>query len=235
MSPKETIPTVRYVNEIDSDIETSTVTDQNGDSINDSGKSANFADRDYFTKAKETKEIAISDVIVGRLSGNKIITIAMPILNDSKDFRGMIMSAITVSTLEKSIGQIKVGKTGYVYLISKNGNIIYHPDSSRFGKSYKEYAKNATTLKAFNEEILAKDSGFITYTDDNGVKTVVAYSTVARTGWKVVVTVPSSEVYGNLEKTIQVSLIIILIAVILVVIVATNYLSDKSSCLECSN
>jgi methyl-accepting chemotaxis protein len=216
--PNEIISTIKYINEFDSDIETSTVTDSNGNSINDSGKTGNFADRNYFIKAKETKKAAVSDVIIGKLSGNKIITVAVPILNDSNEFHGVIMSAITVGNIENFIGKTKVGNSGYVFILTKTGDIVFHPDSDRYGKSYKEYLKNEDAVKKFDQEVLVNENGFTPYTDDNGIDNIMSYTTVKDTGWKVVVTVPANEVYGNLQNTMKVSLFIIGIVVILVFI-----------------
>ena len=216
-TPNEIIATIKYINEFDADIETSTVTDSNGNSINDSGKIGNFAERNYFIKAKETKKAAVSDVIIGKLSGNKIITVAVPILDDKNEFRGIIMSAITVGNIENFIGQTKVGNSGYVFILSKTGDIVFHPDSDRYGKNYKEYLKNEDAVKKFDQEVLVNENGFTSYTDDNGIDNIMSYMTVKDTGWKVVVTVPANEVYGNLKNTIKVSLFIVGLVVILVV------------------
>jgi hypothetical protein len=46
------------------------------------------SDREYFIEAVRTKRIAISDVILGRLSHVPIVTIAMPMLDAAGDARG---------------------------------------------------------------------------------------------------------------------------------------------------
>lgn len=179
-----------------------------------------LSEREYFQQAKATKKIFITDVLTSKVTGNRVITIAVPIL-DGADFHGVIFSQVNVSALGNYTNNVKVEKTGYAFILSKTGNFIFHPDSEMIDKSYEEDALNPEKLSAFKDEILAKDSGYITYSDDDGVEKIATYSTVAETGWKVVVTVPSSEVYADLNHAKLVTFILIIIAMLMVIGIST--------------
>jgi len=219
-STVEIISALKSINEIDSEIEGNSASDKDGNLFNDRNEKVNVADREYFIKAKETKKAAISDIITSKTDGHRMIVIALPMIDDSNNFQGEIFSTININTLAKSIGKIKVASTGYGSLMSKKGDILFHPDSTLLGKSFKDDAKNSIKLAAISEEVLAKESGFITYSEDDGTQKIGAFSTVTNTGWKLLVTVPSKEVYAELNKTTMVSGISILIAVLLVITIS---------------
>jgi methyl-accepting chemotaxis protein len=179
-----------------------------------------LSEREYYQKVKETKDVFITDILESRSTGNKVITIAAPILDNSKNFEGLIFSQLQIDVLEDLLENIKVAETGYAFLLASDGEFISHPVEEWLGMNYKEVVTHEATKKVFDEEILAKESGFIRYKDHEGNEKVGAYCTVAAKGWKVVVTVPASEVYEEVNKTKLVVGILIAIAFICIIIVA---------------
>lgn len=207
--------------ESDTELEAAVFMDKDGNAINfTNNKLINLSDREYFINAKKTKKVAISDVLTSRATGNRMIAIALPVLDDNGNFQGALLNNVTVKVLESSIGKVKLAKTGYACLLSPKGDYIFFSDSKRIGKSYKEYSKNTEKEKVFREEILSKNNGFVTYKNDDGTEMVAAYSTVASTGWKVIVTAPEKEVYAESSKSMLVTIVLILIAVLLVTFVS---------------
>ncbi len=180
--------TFRGINESDAEVELAIVADKDGTSAIDNLARSSVADKEHFIKAKETKQVVISNVIVSERTGAKIIAIALPILDDSKNFVGIIQSNIAVKALENNIGTVKIAKTGYAYLMGNDGTIIFEQDSNKIGKTYKEFSNDPTKLEAFDKNVMVNQNGFIQYKEDDGTDMVGAFSTVPSTGWKVVVT-----------------------------------------------
>ena len=180
----------------------------------------NISDRAYFSKVKKTKTIVIDNIIVNKSTGKMDIPIAMPILDANNTFNGLIASYINVKALSSYIGNVKVAKTGYGFLMTKDGDFIYHPDNERVGKNFSDSMKNQDSIKIFKNEVLAKKSGYIKYKDDKGVDKVAAFSTVPKTSWKVVVTAPAQEVYSDINKATLIAQIFILISVLSVMIIS---------------
>ena len=79
-------------------------------------------------------------------------------------------------------------------------------------------------IKAFDEEVLINDSGNINYLEEDPegkkVEMVGAYATVPSTGWKVIVTAPSDEVYSNVNNSILITILLILAVAVLVAAVS---------------
>jgi methyl-accepting chemotaxis protein len=211
---------LELVRESDPELETFTAIDKDGNAISVVDKSViNLSDREYFIQAKETRSTSFSDIVVSRATGNRCITIAVPIIKDNT-FHGALFSMVNVQTLENAIGNIKVGETGYAYLLSPKGDFVFHPDPEKIGKNFAEYAKNPETLSTFQTEVLTNDSGFITYVDDNDVQKVGAYSTISHTGWKLVVNAPSREVYAEANRLKTIAVIFILAVALLIIVIS---------------
>jgi methyl-accepting chemotaxis protein len=203
------------VNESDAEIELLSTADKNG-LIGET----NVSEREYFSKARDTKEVALTDIITNKSSKKMNIPIAMPILDENKNFQGAIISLVSVEAVKNYVGNVKLEKTGFGFLISDKGNFIYHPDPNYVGKNYNDIIKNQETKDIFKNQILPEKTGYVQYTDDKGIKKIVAFSTVDRTGWKVVVTAPVAEVYHDVNRSILISQIFIAIAILLVVIIS---------------
>ncbi|AKL96529.1 methyl-accepting chemotaxis sensory transducer [Clostridium aceticum] len=213
---------IRYIAQNDVEVASTTVADKDGYAgvMAADNRPINISEREYFIKARDTKSIAITDIVENINTGNKQIPISVPILDDNNNFQGALTSMVSVESLEHYIGQIKVAETGYGFLLSDYGNILFHPDQERVGKSYKEYSVNPDKEKVFSEEILLESDGFVTYQDDDGEQKTAAYATVPSTGWKVVVTVPNQEIYTELDKSKLVIMVLISVAILLIILIS---------------
>ncbi len=213
---------IKYIQQNDVEVGAATVADKDGfGGYMADGRPIDISQRSYFIKARDTKSIAISEDIIENINtGNKQIPISAPMLDSGNNFRGVLTSMVSVEALENYIGSIKVAETGYGFLLSDNGNILFHPDKEKVGLSYKEDAMNPDKERIFNEEILAKDEGFVTYKDDDGVQMTTAFASVPSTGWRVVVTVPNHEIYTELEKSKSVITALICGAILFIILVS---------------
>lgn len=213
---------IKYIEENDVDVASTTVVDKDGYAgvMAADNRPINISHREYFIKARDTKSIAITDMIENMSTGLKQIPISAPILDNNNNFQGALTSLVNVESLENYIGQIKLGETGYGFLLSETGNILFHPEQERVGKSYKEYSVNPDMEKIFSEKILVEGEGFLTYKDYDGGQKTAAYATVPSTGWKVVVTVPNKEIYTELDKSKLVIMVLISVAILLIILVS---------------
>ncbi|RII35925.1 methyl-accepting chemotaxis protein [Clostridium chromiireducens] len=207
---------LKPISDSDSEVESMSAIKKDG-KVNDT---IDVNDRDYFIKPKETKQMAITDIIVRKNSDVMNIPISMPVLDKNNNFNGIIVSYVSIDAMKNYLKNVKVGETGYAFMLSPKGDFVYHPDKEMVGKNFVDSIKNQDTVNIFKNEVLAKDSGYIEYTDDEGVEKIAAFSTVSKTSWKVVVTVPSKEVYNEINKSTSLSIIFICISVLTVMIVS---------------
>ena len=209
-------PILKSIRESDPDIDSLAIADKDGKYSD----TVSASDREYFKKAKETKKVVVDDIIINRSTGKMDIPIAMPVLDKNNNFNGAIVSLINVNALNNYMGNMKVEETGYTFLMAKTGELIYHPNKDNVGKKFSDILTNQDAQKIFNDEVFAKETGYVKYKDDAGVLKIAAFSTVPETGWKIVATAPAKEVYDNIEKTNMMSKIFIFAAVVCLVIIS---------------
>ena len=221
MSMEDIMQTLRILNQSDLEVETSLVADKDGNCMIDNFTTRpNMADKQHFITAKETKEPAISDIMTSDSTGARIIAIAVPLLDDTGNFKGIIQSNVVVKVLDNTIGAIQIGETGYAYLMSGSGNILFHKSWQLIGKNYKEFTNNPGKIEVFDQGVLVQDSDFVQFPEDDGQEMVGAYATVPATGWKVVVTAPSNEVYRHANTSTLITVILIVLAAIIVSVIS---------------
>ena len=118
---------------------------------------------------------------------------------------GVMGMDILFETITQQLDTLRVYDTGHVYLMERNGDILYHPELPR-----------GTTLailgdKVFDSEILKHSSNgneLIRYTL-NGVEKQLSFSTL-RNKMKIGVTVPVSEITASQRRL---SLVILMVAI----------------------
>ncbi|MCR2805719.1 methyl-accepting chemotaxis protein [Paenibacillus soyae] len=210
---------VQAIVQTDPEVQMTIVADANGHIPAEDGTFTDISDRQYFQEAKSTKQPAFSDLLQIRGSETLGITIAVPFFDAQNQFQGTIIDVVSAEALQSSFSDLIVGETGFGVLLSEAGMVMYHPAKDKVNKPYKE-AFGSESHHAAVEAIIAGQMGFTTYTDDEGVDKIAAYSTVSQTGWKIYVTVPDTEVYGSLQDSLNKTSVLVLITMVVVILIA---------------
>ena len=174
------------------------VTDSSGQVIadSDSGKyrrqNMNLGARDYFQAAKSGKSV-ISDPVISKESGLHIFVVAVPLRDNSGSFAGILGMSVKLSVLSEEIIQVKMGETGYPFMVGKDGLFIAHP--------VREYVfdLNISTLKGMEDiarRSLAQETGVERYRF-KGTDKIAGFAPVPATGWSLVVTQNESEFFAS--------------------------------------
>lgn len=134
------------------------------------------------------------------------ITVTKTITDSSGKLVGVLGIDISLEQLSKNISSIKLGKTGYIYIVTKDGITITHPDSSKLFTSIKQYD--------FGERLLNTNNATIQYSSNNVYK-FASVRNLDSFGWKAVVTMENSELTKDVTKirnfVITVSIIVLFI------------------------
>src|SRR5258706_8301064 len=90
---------------------------------------ANFSDRAWFQKTVQTKDFAIGDYAIGRITKKASIGVGYPVLNNSGQIDGVVYITIGVETLNKLAEQANL-PTGSVFTIvdTKGTDLARYPD-----------------------------------------------------------------------------------------------------------
>ncbi|MDP2167454.1 MAG: cache domain-containing protein [Thermodesulfovibrionales bacterium] len=197
---------------------------------------------------------AVSPVIYGDGRHKLAMKMALPVYQVSVDethrmatnkFSGVLIFLVDATGLIEEITKgIKSGKTGYAWVMDKNGIFLYHPESKFIGKdafTAREEKKPTISFARINEiqkeMMLAGKEGTSWYISgwhkgvEGEMKKLIAYTPISLGGssgqlWSVAVVAPISEVADAVHsiQVRQISLQAVIIAVILLGGMAVTYL-----------
>ncbi|MDO9229361.1 MAG: methyl-accepting chemotaxis protein [Syntrophales bacterium] len=156
-------------------------------------KGTNVSAREYFkTALKGTPNIGA--VVISVTTGRVVCTAAAPVYGaNGKTVTGVAMMAMEIKFLTDIVDNIKVSKSGYAYLVDKSGLYITHPVKEKILKENISKIKGMETLVA---ESSGGKSGVVEYILE-GIPKIAAFAPIPITGWTVVNSVPTEELYAS--------------------------------------
>jgi methyl-accepting chemotaxis protein len=191
------------------------------DSNNGQASDMMVADRGYFKIALQGKT-NISPPIKSRFSGKAVVVIASPVKNAGGDILGVLATVLETEELSKKITAIKVGETGYAWMVDQRGVVVAHPVSEHI------LTLDASKLAGMEEvmkRMLAGEKGVQEYLF-KGVAKICGFAPVPVTGWSVAFTQDIDEYMAAAHDIRNISMLIGLIA--LVITVAGVFLLTRS-------
>lgn len=192
--------------------------DVNGDFVSDRGATGNMRDREHF-KATMRGETYIADPSISRTTGVKIVPVAIPITVNGK-IVGELVGGIKLDALDEKVMTLKSGKTGFGFLLQKDGLIIAHPKKD-FVMKYNPVTAQETKKghRAVTEQLIKGETGVKVF-NVGGQDEYYAYTTIKGTGWIITQFVPAVEVQGAVGALTYVTgitiVVIMLLAAVLV-------------------
>jgi signal transduction histidine kinase len=125
------------------------------------------------------------------------MTIAVPIERFAGDVLGVLIAEVNLKYIWEVVSRIKVGKAGYIYVVSGDGDLIAHPDISLVLQ--KRRVKDLPQVQT----ALAGGSGLsMAQPNLSGQKVFAASAPIPDLGWAVVVERPAAEAYAPLYASI---------------------------------
>ena len=165
----------------------------------------------YIQAASNVNELMLSDPYIDTATGNTVTTISRAIVNNGT-LVGVAGIDISLSSLAASLQDIKIGNSGYTYIVDKNGILISHPNQELIGTD------TVQTLSYWNE-VKTTDSGFVSY-DYNGDHLFASYTTNELTGWKVMAAMQYSELTQDTSTIIQSLFIVIILSMAIAILIS---------------
>ena len=194
------------------------VVDANGLTSN----KADISDREYFKQAMSGNTY-ISSTLVSKFTGKVILNVATKINNGNSD--GIIFASLDSKTFSEMIHNVTVGKSGYGFIVDKNGKVIAHhnQDIVDAETNYIETAKTDASYTEIAETIQAMTQGAadVTPVHFNGKALTMAYNPIPNTdGWSVGIVAMDSELMSGFHMAIAVTGILIVIFTLLSFLIA---------------
>ncbi len=172
--------------------------------------------RPYYKPFMAADGLYYSEPYVDLASNNILIGIFYPIKNDNNERIGFSAADIAFKDIPSIMKSYSLGSTGYSMLLSKSGDILYHPDQEKVLKE--KITDTPGELGEIGKKMLAGESGIQLY-NDNGERRYIGYATSKDTGWSVGLTISEKEVLAELRTFTGITLGAFAAAAILLVII----------------
>ncbi len=181
-----------------------------------SGATMNVSTSEYFIKSMRG-EICITNPMISKVKGNTVVVVSVPVKVGDK-VSGVLFATIDTASLTEKVGTVKVGQTGYAYLIQKDGLTIVHPSKDFPMKFNALTSKEASDeLKAATARMAKGEKGVLTHKYSQGTK-MLAFAPVPGMDWSLAVTVPTTEVTGSVSALTLITLVTIVVVLIITAI-----------------
>jgi signal transduction histidine kinase len=145
---------------------------------------AGAGDRDWLQRTVGTAQPYLGVPVISRTSGRPVLSYGVPILDEQRTVRAVLVAGVSVARLSEAITRIRVGREARAWLgdLREGGMIVAHPNATRILEPMPERGTMVSRLAA-------GERGTLTMTRE-GVPLLVAFSPVADLPWAVVIEQP---------------------------------------------
>lgn len=154
----------------------------------------------------------ISPVYIDEGTSEPLIAIAIPVKDVFGDVQGTLVAEVDLKFMWDLVDQLKVGKTGYVYVVDNQGNLLAFGDTGRVlsGENVKqisevnEFVENPSSSSDITADVTS-------YTGLLGERVVGTYVPLGTPQWAVLTELPYSEAYQPVFRVTIASVATILV------------------------
>lgn len=211
MDTARQLPILRSVAGQFTDMPSIIVADTKGkQTIRTVGTLASSADRAYYKEVAGGANVAISEVLVAKGTGQASVVIAVPI-RDASGIKGVLIGVVDLALLSEFVAKTKIGATGYAAVVDQTGKVVAHPDQ----KLVKEMADLSAIPPV--KAAISGQYGAMAY-EFQGVKKLGGYSFVPLSRWGVVAQQPMDEAMAGAVKVQTTGIIFTLVSIVLAIL-----------------
>lgn len=155
--------------------------------------------RPWYKRALEAGRTAFTTPYIDLVTMELVIALVTPLYADGI-FTGVMGADTVLDTLVENLMSVKVGETGYAFIVASDGTILVHPNQDFVMKMKLQEAE--PNLLGELHRLNLSLFGAIGYQDqENGQDNILAYKKVANTDWFVCTTLPKFEAYELTRKS----------------------------------
>lgn len=168
--------------------------------------------RPWYLKAIEVGHSTATKPYIDLVTMEFVIALVTPLTHDD-NFVGVMSADTILDSLVENIVNVKVGKTGYAFIVEKNGMILVHPNQDYVMKARLDEIEPQLKWNAEQERGL--QYGTIAYQGKmTGENQLLTYQQVPNTDWYLCTIVPLTEAYDLTQKATILSAVEIVLLVL---------------------
>ena len=159
----------------------------------------------------ETGKTVLTEPYIDSSTGEIILSAATPVYDEGGNVLGAAGMDISLDHVTEVLSTYTIGSNGYVWLVSSDGMLIYHPNAELVQQNIADVNVSDNVVNA----IVNQSTEFLKYKADGTTK-YGSVQLVGETGYLVVSNMPLLEYYQMLFATIGVLLAIFAVGIIVV-------------------
>jgi len=125
------------------------------------------------------------------------MTVAVPIERFAGDVVGVLVAEVNLKYIWEVVSRIKVGQAGYAYVVSREGDLIAHPDISLVLQK-----RQVKQLNQVQTALAGAPARFVAQPNLAGQQVFAAFAAIPDLGWAVLLERPAAEAYAPLYASI---------------------------------
>ncbi len=197
-----------------------------GNSYYDSGKRGNHSDRAYYKKiASGQADQVVNNPTVAKATGKVSVMFVKAARNQSGSLVGMFVGVVGMEYLTNLVGEIKIGESGFGFMLDGNGVVIAHPNPDLvMQKNFLEDEEMDEATKDMAKDMTSGNRGSkeASFVEDEKVQKIFAsYGNIPGTSWSIAIAVPIKQLHSTANRLRKVLIVgNVILAVILLLVVA---------------
>jgi sigma-B regulation protein RsbU (phosphoserine phosphatase) len=162
---------------------------------------------DWYQIPRELGKLEWSEPYFDEGAGNILMsTCSMPFykeINGKKQLQGIVGADVSLDALTEYISSVKILRTGYAALLTRNGTILAHPlKDAIMNETFFSIAevRQDPFLRELGRKMIRGETGFVHYKSLVGFTSWMYYTPIPSTGWTLAVLFPEAELLENVRK-----------------------------------
>jgi len=197
------------------------ISDTEGNYHSSLGADGNIGSRDYFQAIKAGgSDFEVSNPVISQSLGIPIFVIAQRVNGKNGEFKGIIAATVKLTTLSQIAASVKLGRSGYGFILDGTGSVVAHPDSGLILKApdSEEFINSLNGLGEILETF--KDQGIRgEIRDEKGSSQIVFLQHISNSpGWILGITQSRQEYLKPITDTVNIIILLTIISIAILMI-----------------
>jgi methyl-accepting chemotaxis protein len=176
----------------------------------------NVKDREYFKEALKGK-ISIGNTTISETNGKPVITFAAPVKDEEGKVIAVLASAVYTDYFSHQLNELKLGKTGYAYMVDENGIMVSHPVKEKISKPVENSLIKGVVEKLNRGETVKLSFDTYIY---KGIRKYVGYTTIPEVNWIIAVTQDVDDINSPTKTMLSIIILTAVVSLIVTLIIA---------------
>lgn len=176
-----------------------------------------YWEQPWYKCAQESDVLVWTEPYFEEATGRNLISSVLKMKNSNGEFVGVAGIDVNLTIIKTILESAKVKENGEFFLVSSQGNYVYHPKNEYVLKKNINNLDDEVSVLISNLKYEKEGIKLVEY---NNVKSYLFYTTVPSTEWKLISIFPANDINKQLIYIFIIDLIILFAGTILVVLVS---------------